>query len=453
MAPYFEHLIPAKAPSYMALSVRPRFEEAAARVRSRMDKLEKALDISGLRGEVFSAAVLPLFHATDSYGDPIMDSMTANELAQSASLLAIGHEDEPDRMVWPNCLTLVDTAFVQNSEWETLRMLGIGGSDSANINNSGYGTAQKVYYDKVGGLPEESKDAGKQFIFDYGHKMEPLVIDEFCRRSGAQRIKETRMFCHKEHPELTANIDQIVQMPDGRLFVFEAKTTTSFNKDAWAGGAVPRHYVPQCHKYPIVLNDDRICGTYIGCIYGNTPDQFACSFIERDLAAESEQMNREVAWWHDYVLAGVEPPPSNDPDRDKAITNRKAGKGNPDAAPVDLDADDYAEMIDYYLQLQESAQDLTRKLNGINRNISNVSRDLILALGESYTGTCVVPNDLKPDDAEYEYIVSNKPRKQVSVDKERLRLSYPEAYAACVKEDPQAYRVFSVKLKKKARKK
>lgn len=324
-------------------------------------------------------------------------------------------------------------------------MLGIGGSDSANINNSGYSTAQKVYYDKVGGLPPAKvRDNGKEFIFEFGHKVEPLVIDEFCRRTGAKRVKETRMFCHKDHPELTANIDQIVTMPDGRLFVFEAKTTTNFNKDSWAGGAVPGHYIPQCRKYPMVLNDDRICGTYIGCIYGNTPDQFACSLIERDSQLEREQRDREVAWWNDYVLAGVEPPPSNDPERDKEILTRKVGPGNTNAAPVLLSSDDYADAIDYYLEMKEDADVLKKKLDNLNKSMGNISRELILALGEACSGACDVP-----DDEGSEYIVSNSPRRQTTVDKEMLRLSFPQAYQACVTDDPQAFRVFSIKKKKK----
>ena len=57
---------------------------------------------------------------------------------------------------------------------------------------------------------------GKEFIFSYGHKVESLVIETFCNITGAKVIPETRMFRKKSMPYITANIDAIVEMPDGR---------------------------------------------------------------------------------------------------------------------------------------------------------------------------------------------------------------------------------------------
>lgn len=449
---YFEHMIPDRAPYYIHPSAKPRFEAAAFSIRSRMEKLNEAHVLSGLRGEVFSTAAMPLFRNRDIYGDPVLDSMTAKELADAAKLLACGVLDVPERMEWPNCRVVVDTAYVTIEEWEAIRMLGIGGSDSANILNEGYGSARSVYYDKTGELDNaktQEDDPGKEFIFAYGHCVESLVIDEFCRRSGAHRVPETRMFCHKDHPELTANIDQIVQFPDGRFFVFEAKTTNARNKEKWEGGMVPRQYIYQCHKYPLVLNDDRICGTYIGCIFGNTPDQFACSFVDRDKQLEEEQRDREVKFWEDHVLAGVVPPPSGDPEKDTSISKMKAGKSDPKLGVLLFDPDVYADNLSLYLKLKEEVKTLEKQIDSRKVSMAGISNKLIEELGGSVFGECVVPDRLAPSsEAKYKWLISHKPKKGTTIDKELLKHSFPQAYAACVHENPEASRSFSLKMVK-----
>ena len=199
---FFENNLPAKAP-WIDPRTRGEFEYVSAKVRRRMSKLDKALSLSGMRGETFSTALSPLFQADSSADGADFDSMTAKQIADAALLLARSLDESkiPDRIEWPNCLTMVDTAFVTNKEWEKLRMVGIGGSDSACIINEGYRSALEIYHDKRGTpvqVDPESGDNGKAFIFEYGHKVEPLVIDHFCRISGAHRVPETRMFCHKD---------------------------------------------------------------------------------------------------------------------------------------------------------------------------------------------------------------------------------------------------------------
>ena len=442
MGTFFEHRIPSRAPSYMSLSIRPKYEAAAQKVIRRMAVLDAALFESGLRGEVFSAAIHHLFTAQTANGEPVLDSMTVDDIVAAASLTAASYEHLPDRMVWPNCNTLVDTAFVTTKEWETLRMLGLGGSDSANIMNDGYSTARSVYYDKVGWPGDEENhktDKGLQFIFDFGHRVEPLVIDEFCRRTGAKRVPETRMFCHRDYPFLTANIDQIVQMPDGTYFVFEAKTTTFFNKDSWSGGAVPRAYVPQCHKYPLVLNDDRICGTYIGCIYGNVPSDFACSFLPRDAVYEQEQLEREVKFWNDHVLTGDEPPLSGDGEKDMELLKRTRVKQDKSAPKMELDPDEYAEKLAAYIRLKEKVDDFESKAENLKKGMESLRAEIVAALGPNPLASC--------DTGDHVFTVSNKPRKHTFVDKELLRLGYPAAYDACVTVVPENSFVFNVKMR------
>lgn len=453
---YFENLIPTEAPLYIVPESWARFSEIFKRVHDRMDKLEDALNRSGLRGEVFSKAIRPLMGDPNKVYTPQLDRMSAEEISNAACLMAKGIRDEdcPDRMVWPNCLTMVDTAFVTTKEWEAIRCLGIGGSDSACIQNIGYSSAQEIYYGKIGHpAADEEIDRGLQFIFDFGHKVEPLVIDHFCRRSGAVRVEETRMFAHKDYPFLTANIDQIVKFPDGRIFVFEAKTTTMWNDGEWFAGGIPRQYVPQCHKYPIVLNDDRVCGTYIGCVFGNTPDKFACSLVERNKSVEQDQLETEVRFWNEYVLKGNPPPFSGNAEKDLRITNELIGDADKSLPEVDLDFENLEENLTVYLNLKEKRKQYEEQAKVLKNQMDMLSLDIITALGQATKGSCVCPAEYAPEDGVYEFKASYAPYSKTSVDTERLKDKYPEAYDECVTVNPCDHRVFKLELKKQKKKK
>ena len=448
---FFENLIPVEAPAYIVPESRDKFTAIFKRVHERMDKLEEALSMTGLRGEVFSKAIRPLMGDLNKVDIPQLDRMDAQSIAAAANLMAMGINDAevPDRMVWPNCLTMVDTAFVTTKEWEAIRCLGIGGSDSACIQNIGYSSAQEIYYGKIGHpAAEEVIDRGKQFIFDFGHKVEPLVIDHFCRRSGAIPIEETRMFAHKDYPFLTANIDKLVRFPDGRIFVFEAKTTTEWNKYSWYADGIPRQYVPQCHKYPIVLNDDRICGTYIGCIYGNTADMFACSLVERNAAVEAEQLETEVKFWTQYVEKGTPPPYSGNAEKDLRITTELIGDADKSLPDVALDFDKLGENITVYLNLKEKRKQYEESAKNLKSQMDELSLDIITALGQATKGTCVCPAEYAPDDGVYDVVATYVPFSKTKVDTERLKDRYPEAFEECVTVDPCDHRVFKLDLKK-----
>lgn len=439
---FFECNLPTSVPKHIT---DPQFvasmKYTLQTVHRRMELLEKALILSGLSGEDFSAGIRLLF---DTQNDrPKLDAMSPEAIASAAVLLAPAPGVVPRRVQWPNAIVLVDTAFVTRHEWETIRALGIGGSDAAIIDGvSPYRTSLELYHSKLGHRKKINKeDRKKEFIFSYGHAMEPLVIEEFCRRTGAQIIPETRMFARKDAPYITANIDAIVQLPNGDIYVFEAKTTTSFNKDAWWDGSVPRHYVPQCRQYPAVLNDPRVKGTYIGCIYGNTPDEYMCSFIPLNKDETDAQLKRETAFWKKHVMLHVPPALSGDPERDvETLRTYDIGYADKGQPPVLLNKDFLPDIRDW-LKLNEECSKMQKELDAlkIQRDACNVS--LISALGQATHGTVLI------DDRRY-FDISYVPRSRTSTDTEQLRLAYPEAYDACVTVNPESCRVFSIKVKK-----
>ncbi|MBQ7673240.1 MAG: YqaJ viral recombinase family protein [Alphaproteobacteria bacterium] len=449
MSKYFECNLPKTAPKYIQNPLkRIQVTRILKAVHKRMNKLQEALEISGMPGEQFALGAKIFFDRLDEDGKSIIDSWTSEELAMNVKTIANNMAYEP-RFEWKNSVVVVDTAFISIPEWEICRIIGIGGSDAAvTMGLSPYRTEQQVYHDKIGTeiKIEDKKDKGKQFIFSYGHKVESLVIEEFCRRTGAKVIPETRMFCKKDMPFITANIDAIVIFPDGRIFVFEAKTTTEFNQKAWENGAVPVQYIPQCRQYPSVLDDERIAGTYIGCIYGNTPDDFKCSYVERNKTLEEEQLEIEKTFWEEHILAGVEPEPSGNPEADiKVLRTAKVGYADKSLKPVDLEST-YKEIIDEYMRLDLERKSLDKKSEGLKERQQQLSLELMLRLGKSTKGVL-------PAEPGEHYEVSWGPRSSTTFDREKLRLKYPDVYDDIVSVNPEASRSFSIKIKKDPRKK
>lgn len=452
-AMYFAYDLPNCAPEYLNRDKVNIFNQYVSNISSRMEKLEEALDITGLDGETFSEYAKNLFDTWPAR----FDAMTSDELAEYVLTVHDGSYQAPKRMDWPNAITVVDTAFVREKEWEAIRRLSIGGSEASVVmGSSAYSTQYKLYQDKVWNLNDSGAN---KIVFDRGHAMEPRVIKAFCDTVGAEVVPETRMFRSKKYPHCSANIDAIVRFPGDRLYVFEAKTTIGENYDAWAGDKIPATYIQQTRQYPAVLDDDRILGTYIGCLFtvdyslngyylGSSANvgQFVSRFVDRDKTLEDNQLAEEETFFNTYVAEDVEPPFLGKPDKEVAILSELIGPADRKAPVVDLDSED-EEAITGYLDLQEQKKAAEAQVSGYKEAMSSLSLPLIQRLGTAVEGRL-------PADKEGEYYeVKYAPRSKTSVNYDVLKNKYPEAYNECVTVDPDSTRVFSVKVKKEKKKK
>lgn len=439
---YFEYNLPQGMPFYIDEAHRSQFNSMLDAIKNRMELLETALSLTDLSGELFSLALTRVFNAEDD--TPSLDMMEPDDIAALASMLSYGLTAEP-RIEWPNAVTVADTAFVTRKEWEMLRLIGLGGSDAAVVLGlSPYRSTQALYHDKRGTMFEvnDKPDPGKEYIFAYGHRVEDLVIEQFCRQTGCKRVRETRMFRHKDYPYVTANIDAIVRFPDGRLSVFEAKTTTSFNRDAWANHSCPPHYVPQCRQYMAVLNDPRINDTYIGCIYGNTPSDFMAGIVPRDRQAEQEQLEEEEYFWMQYIETGLEPKPSGNPEKDMEILRKKIGLADKSTKnKVIALSNDLAESLSEYMKIRGQRQEAEARVKALKEQEAIFSLPIIEALGTNIKG------QVRASDGTV-YTITNSPVSRLETDMEKLAMSYPEAFKACVRKPEESYRRLTIKAKR-----
>lgn len=457
---YFEYHLPQNAPVWMDGSAYGAFVQTMRQIAARMEKLEEALQAAGMKPEVFAKWAKFAF---DQMGAERFDATAAATLAKTVKQMQKLFDDGtpvPERLEWPNAQTVVDTRFVTTKEWESIRHIGIGGSDAAVVmGNSPYRTQFSLYHDKVG-TPAAQQKSDSSSVFLRGHFLEDSVVNTFLKITGAKRIPEYRMFCNKKYPCVTANIDAIIEL-NGELYVYEAKTTIADNFMSWVNGKVPPHYVPQMRQYPAVLDDERIKGTFIGVLFtkdyevggnymGSTFDlsEFKHRFLERDPEAEREQLEEEHDWWDTYVENNVVPPHTGIMEKELQALNAMAPQASGGTFTKELDPD-LAPVVADWLRLEKEASELKKRTKALDEQRKALSLPLIEALGENMDIGII-----KMDDGQ-SYEIKNSPRKGTEYLRDvmetlidTLRATDPDMarrLSLCIVDNPCKSRTFSIK--------
>ncbi len=203
-------------------------------------------------------------------------------------------------------LVLVESAELSRDEWLSYRRRGIGGSDAAAILGiSPYRTAVDLYYDKLD-LPVDD-DEGNWVAMEMGTLLEDLVARIFAQKTGLHIYRRKCMFQHPEHPWMLADLDYLVDLPDGTTAILEIKTTNYNARDKWEHDGreiVPVYYETQGRHYMAVMNLNRV---YYCCLYGNNEDEVMIRRIDRDIDYESELIALEEDFWLNHVQVQVPP--------------------------------------------------------------------------------------------------------------------------------------------------
>lgn len=455
MSMYFECNIPKRIPQYYHPAIYQQLADTVALIHERTEKLNMALDNCILPGcatreATFAKIARCIFNFDKEHPGELFDRLTPVELTNLASSLYDGIDAE-DRIEWPNAIVAFDAAFVTTKDWESLRHIGIGGSDSSVLMGvNPYQTEEGLWYEKLG-YPEFISEEGKQAIFDRGHFLEDKVIETFCRLVGARRIPETRMFISRTHPNTTANIDAILLMPNGRLAIFEAKTAARGKEGEWMGNKIPANYVSQCHQYLAVLDDPRVEGAYIGMIpvadmtldgtyiASAYNDDFYYHFIERDEGYEEELLENEKYYWETYIVNGIKPPKSKDPALDKQTMLRYTPTPLSDTS-IPAQELSYEQWENQLNTLVKTEKEYAEKKAALDK-LEQVRDAARLEIMETMNGaqSAVYKNAA----GETVVTVKNTAIVKTMIDAKKLKQFYPQAYEATKRES--AYTRFSFK--------
>ncbi|WAH35010.1 YqaJ viral recombinase family nuclease [Alicyclobacillus dauci] len=141
---------------------------------------------------------------------------------------------------------LVRTSGLSHDEWLANRRKGIGGSDIGAICGvNPWKSPLSVYLDKIGELPPvEENDA-----MHFGTLLEPVVADEYKRRTGYAVQRRNFMYQHPDYPWALANVDRIILNKQRGHGILEVKTASEFQSKEWSEGIVPEQYILQLQWY------------------------------------------------------------------------------------------------------------------------------------------------------------------------------------------------------------
>ena len=171
-------------------------------------------------------------------------------------------------------------------EWLENRRKGIGGSDIAAIAGlNPWRSPINVYMDKLGELPDKEQS---EFAY-WGTTLEPIIADEFARRTGYKIARHNKQVQHPKYPWMLGNRDRRIV---GHRAGLECKATSSFNRNSWLKGDVPEMYICQCQWYMAVTGWDT---WHIACLIGG--NQFVMQEIQADPEVQAYLIQIGADFW------------------------------------------------------------------------------------------------------------------------------------------------------------
>lgn len=186
--------------------------------------------------------------------------------------------------------TLVSTELMDRTEWLAWRKKGIGGSDASVICGvNKYKSVVELWMEKTRQIePKESGEAAY-----WGNILEPIVREEFAKRTGLEVGIEKSILQHPQYPFMLANLDGIIINPVKKCgLIFEAKTASIYNAHEWELN-IPEHYQLQVQHYMAVTG---FIGAYVAVLIAG--NQFKYYYIERDEEIIKLLIRLERIFWN-----------------------------------------------------------------------------------------------------------------------------------------------------------
>ena len=397
---------------------------------------------------------------TEYYGkEPTEDEiLEAFVLASTAELIATGEVPyaQGRRVLSPyyhpvaiaDCNGMDQGTPEEQAKWRGLRQhYGIGGSENAALHGvSHWANNVSVYKSKMG--EEHTKndlDASTQFMFDIGHVSEQPIADYFAAIHGVKVRNDTIMYRHPYYPWMIADLDRRTTMRDKDGSPYEAlieiKTASYQKKDEWAGSLVPIYYVYQCRHYMAVMN---VNNTFIVCHFGGG---MASDIVTRKISRIRGQEEALIETLKDFWLGNIltqTPPVPNGPgvvqSRVSYYYSKLADKNRPQI-PIESS---YKPLLEELLALKDKKAQAKKDMDAIDDEIKAKEIALIDRMGAATEGVC------DNDDKSF-FQITYKPNSTETVEKEGLRIAYPEVYAQYVKTKAESSRTMRISVKKKTK--
>lgn len=180
--------------------------------------------------------------------------------------------------------------------WRGERRNGLGASDLSTILGlNPWQDLHGLWLDKVHGIGQD-----ENWRMRIGTALEPIVRGIFEEQQELE-VEACGLLQSRAHPFLRCTPDGITS--DGGLF--EAKTTSWWNAEAWADDQTADHAEVQVHGGMIVTG---IRHAWVAAMVDGNPDRVHIRRVEYDAELAELIVAASEAFWTQYVEARVEPP-------------------------------------------------------------------------------------------------------------------------------------------------
>ena len=256
-----------------------------------------------------------------------------------------------------NGLTLPCEILIQDidklsyQDWLAVRRSGIGGSDvAAAIGLSPWKSPIELWEEKVLGKTQPKNDNDSML---WGRLLEPLIREEFSRRSGLAVQPLRSMLQHPVNKFMLANLDGLVLDPVRGPGVLEIKTASAFKTSEWDANRCPDAYQLQVQHYLEVTG--LTYAVIVVLIGGNT---LRWVTVEPDKELTDNLVQLEKRFWQ-HVLTQSPPPVDGSTACSEMLSRKYPASSN--AAPLILPVDADSWIQDYLTSKAEEESAAERK--------------------------------------------------------------------------------------------
>ncbi len=322
-----------------------------------------------------------------------------------------------------NC-TILSTVTQEEdeNEWLANRTKGIGGSDVGAICEvNKYSSARLVYLKKTGQY-QDSEDEFSEAALErmhFGRLLEPIVANEYVRRTGNKVIVSPATLSHKDYPWAIANIDRLIVNDKGIPYgILECKTASEYMDEDWSEGNVPLSYLYQLNWYLWITGLEY---GVIACLVGGN------KFYHYETWRNDELLKNEIIpkvdrFWNYHVKNLIEPELTGTDVDSELVANENSEviKGS------EIVLED--ETMNELAAIVKECRAKIKELEATEKEAANRLKEALKNNEIGYTK---------------DYIIKWSPRSQSRIDIEKLKKKYPAVYADCLKQ--VNFRVFTVK--------
>lgn len=198
--------------------------------------------------------------------------------------------------------------------WLAKRKKVLGATDAvAVLGFSPWKTPLSVWLEKTGRAEPENLD--DKYEVRKGLALEPLLIKEWMRRTGAEPVEFSPFLGHPDYEHLACTPDA-AGIIDGRVVLCEIKTGGWRSREVWwdDNKQIPDNYLVQ------TLIQMAVTGLDECHVFADIAGDIRHLVVPRDFDFESWALPALADWWARHVVGGEEP--DIDPVRDYPRLNR-----------------------------------------------------------------------------------------------------------------------------------